>query len=256
MKNPNRRLIQNPVCGLLAAIAFSLLAVPYSFGADVLINHTFKGGDGTLNGVKVEGGTLQTGGLEWVSEPDTEITAGGAMTVTKPEQSAYIEIGSAISKGEKNDIYTLEIVVENQTVGNAIITGGFWELPASNKPPNVKASQDGNGGTAWWFWRGAGEFGGQTGPNFTKNNVAAIPAGQFYGTGSITTVLDFTGYDGSTNFGTVSMYNGSAAKGTLLGSAKFSGEESFEFVGFSTRFGTEDKPAMGTIKSLTLTKGR
>lgn len=256
MKNPNRRLIRNPVCGLLAAAALSFLTAGHSFGAETLIKHTFTGGEGTLNGVKVETGTLQTGGLEWVSEPDTEITAGGAINVTKRSQSAYIEIGSAIAKGGKNDIYALDIVVENQTMGTGILTGGFWELPTSNKPPSVKASQDGNGGTAWWFWRGAGEFGGQTGPNFTKNNVAAIPTGQFYGTGSITTVLDFTGYDGSTNFGTVSMYNGSAAEGTLLGSAKFSGEESFEFVGFSTRFGTEDKPAMGTIKSLTLTKGR
>ncbi|MEI8312024.1 MAG: hypothetical protein WCH98_14840 [Verrucomicrobiota bacterium] len=33
-------------------------------------------------------------------------------------------------------------------------------------------------------------------------------------------------------------------------------EESFEFVGFSTNFGTEAEPVMGTIKSLTLTKGR
>ena len=69
-------------------------------------------------------------------------------------------------------------------------------------------------------------------------------------------MLDFSEYDGSTNFGTVSMYEGDAAKGTLLGTAKFSGEESFDFVGFCTNFGTEDRPVSGTIKSLTLTKGR
>ena len=255
MKNPNKRLLRNPVGGLLAAGALLLLAVPHSFGAETLIKHVFDGGDATLNEVKVKGGTLQTGSLEWVTEPDTEITAGGTINVTKPAQSAYIEIGSAISKGGKNDIYTLEIVLENQMVGG-LIAGGFWELPSSNKPPNVKASQDGNGGTAWWFWRGTGEFCGQTGVNFTNDNVAKIPPGQISGEGPITTVLDFTGYDGSTNFGTVTMYEGGTAKGTLLGTAKFSGEESCEFVGFSTKFGTEDKPVVGKIKSLTLTKGR
>ena len=255
MKNSNKTTGATPACGLLAVAAFLLLAAGHSLGAETLIKHTFDGGDATLNEVKVKGGTLQTGSLEWVTEPDTEITVGGAINVTKPAQSAYIEIGSAIGKGGKDDIYTLEIVVENQMVGG-FIAGGFWELPPSNKPPNVKASQDGNGGTAWWFWRGTGEFCGQTGVNFTQDNVAKIPPGQISGEGHITTVLDFTGYDGSTNFGTVSMYEGGAAKGTLLGSAKFSGEESFEFVGFSTKFGTEDKPVVGKIKSLTLTKGR
>ena len=217
----------------------------------VLIDHAFDEGSGSLNGTLVDGGSLQTGSLTWITETNTEITADGDINVTD-SQAAYIDLGAAISAGGADDLYTLEIVVDNTTgtALNQMIMGGFWDAVS----PNITLSHDGNRGTAWWFWRGTGAFHGNTGVNYTQGDVCVD---SFSSTGAyetVTAVLDLTQVDGINEFGSVTLYWGDSENRIFLGSAPLSGDESFKTVGFSTKFGTATDPVTGTIQSLKLSK--
>jgi hypothetical protein len=217
----------------------------------VLIDHVFDEGSDSLNGTLVDGGTLQTGSLAWITENNTEITANGDINVTD-SQAAYIDLGTAISAGGEDDLYQLDIVVDNTTgtTLNQMIMGGFWDAVS----PNVTLSHDGNRGTAWWFWRGTGAFQGNTGVNYTQGDVYTNLFSTTGGYETVTAVLDLTQYDGINEFGSVTLYWGDSENRILLGSAPLSGDESFKTVGFSTKFGTTTHAVTGTIQSLKLSK--
>jgi hypothetical protein len=217
----------------------------------VLIDHVFDEGSDSLNGTLVDGGTLQTGSLAWITDNNTEITANGDINVTD-SQAAYIDLGTAISAGGEDDLYQLDIVVDNTTgtTLNQMIMGGFWDAVS----PNVTLSHDGNRGTAWWFWRGTGAFQGNTGVNYTQGDVYTNLFSTTGGYETVTAVLDLTQYDGINEFGSVTLYWGDSENRILLGSAPLSGDESFKTVGFSTKFGTATHAVTGTIQSLKLSK--
>ena len=244
----------------LAICALLLLSAAHSPAEDTLVKHTFDDGAESLNMMKVDGGSLQTGSLEWVTAVDTEMNRNGVINLgagdeKKKSQRAFVALNSAITKGGKDDIYTLKIVIVNNAENTSILTGGFFTSTVNE--PNVLGSHDKTDGIAWWYWRAKGEMKASAGPGFTAKEQ---PPHQLPGAGdeqTLTTVLDFTGYNGSDNLGTMSVYAGGTASGEPIFSAKFTEDNPFDYVGFTAqRFQETDAPVMSEIKSLTLTKGR
>lgn len=206
----------------------------------VLIAHDFTDGDGTtLNGETVDGGTLQTGGLTWVSPDDTTMTKDGAINATN-ELSAHIDISSVINPADQGK-FELEIVVDNTMVdGSRMMTVGFWSTT-----PGTGASHDRPTSAAWWLWRGNDEIQILGGLGYTSGEriISSLSTGGGFET--LTTVLDFTSYNGTSDYGTMEVFEGANSFGTIA----FTGDESFNAVGIGGRYGTT---VTGTIQSFTL----
>ena len=234
--------------------------VIFSSASDILINHTFDDGAESLNGSAVEGGSLQTGSLEWIAAPDADINRNGnirlaAGTENTISRRALIELNSAITKGGKDDIYTLKVVAVSGSDNNSILTGGFFT--STGRTPDVLQPHDAKDGIAWWFWRAkSGEMKVSVGRGFTAKDDRAFEVRGRGEEQTFITVLDFTGYNGADNLGTIAVYVGETASGDPSFTTKFVEDHSFDYVGFTAqRFGGDDEPMMDEIKSLTLSKG-
>ncbi|MBT3192397.1 MAG: hypothetical protein HN341_07565 [Verrucomicrobia bacterium] len=227
---------------MLCALGVSLLIG--AAHASVLIDHDFSDGDGTtLNGETVDGGTLQTGGLTWVSPNDTTMTKNGAIN-TPNVQSAHIDISSVINPADQGK-FELEIVVDN-TMGGArtrMITVGFW-----SGTPSTGVSHDTTTSAAWWMWRGNADFQILGGLGYTVGERIISSLSTAGGFETLTTVLDFTSYDGTSDYGTMEVFKGANSFGTIT----FTGDESFNAVGIGAMYGRAADPVTGTIQSFKL----
>jgi hypothetical protein len=243
---------------LLVISAVWSQSVIFSSASDFLINHTFDDGAESLNGAAVKGGSLQTGSLEWIAAPDVDINRNGNIRLAAGTVSrrALIDLNSAITKGGKDDIYTLKVVAVSGSDNSSLLTGGFFT--STGKTPDVLQPHDAKDGIAWWFWRAKnGEMKVSVGPGFTAKDERAFEVRGRGEEQTFITVLDFTGYNGADNLGTIAVYVGETASGDPSFTTKFVEDHSFDYVGFTAqRFGGDDEPMMDEIKSLTLSKGR
>jgi hypothetical protein len=220
----------------------------------VLINHTFNGGTGNLNGTAVNGGGSITG--NWVTELGTnsEINANGTITTDTSEnnlhQSAYVDLGSSIANG---NLYELSVTMTKPT--GTFYAFGFWDTAT----PAVAANHESNDGTAWALWRRNGRVDVNIGIDYDNNVGYDVFAGlhAVFDTDDYTTttpqlftiVLDLTAANGTDNWGNMTAYLGDSATGIVMGgltNVAFDASQHFNAVGFSTR------DADGQIDSLTL----
>jgi hypothetical protein len=200
----------------------------------VLIDHDFTDGESGvgLNGRPADTLSIADGGpKKWTAGAsfgaDGDI-AGGA------KQTAFFDIGSAITKGNADSIFELEVVMQVTGSGSLWLSAGFF----NNASPSTTADPTANGGVGWFLWRGDGEVEvrtgvGQDGKLGDGESVSIASAQTF------TVRLDLSDWDGATNFGNLSVYHGTSFAGTLLyagaSPAEFnSGNGDFLAAGFST----------------------
>jgi hypothetical protein len=144
-------------------------------------------------------------------------------------QSAYLAVGSYINatKGTASGLFTLSATLTKSTTGS-------WGSIGFFRNPAITADftqPSGNGiGLATLIYRTSGELDGFGGPG-SLNNVDGPDAQS--GPQLLTVVLDLTGHDNSTNFGSVSFYQGTADPGKLLGTYHYTADYSFDAIGLS-----------------------
>jgi len=90
---------------------------------------------------------------------------------------------------------------------------------------------NGSVGQGFLIYRNGGELDGFAGPG--SGNGVDGPDAQT-GDQLLTIVLDLTTHDNTTDFGSISFYQGSVDPGNLIGSHTYTSDQSFDAVGFST----------------------
>lgn len=227
---------------VLALAAVSAISITSGAQAALLLQHTFDGGAASLNGTALD--TNNISASTWVA--GAGITADGAINIAdnNTKQPAYIDLGaSTIGMGSADDIYELEVVVDGKMINLSQFTAGFW-----GNNPGTAANHDVIG-SAWLLWS-QGNIAGNTGYGYTSNDVgstALATSGDFE---TFTIKLDMT--DATLGNNSMSLYLGDSATGTLVGSAGFSGEEGFRYVGFAGR--NISDTLIAEVQSLTLTQ--
>ena len=232
------------------------LAISFAY-SPVLIDHTFNGGSGTLNGTTVTGGTLVAGNpaLAWVADSGTVIAANGTITAASASprgRCAYIPLGGSIANG---NIYELTMTMSKPTSG--LVSAGFFD----SATPAVLAPMDWAGalGTGWFQWDSAGNAQGNRGTGFDADVGYDVfgTASPFTHTSTKVTAssqtftirLDLSAADGTTNWGNMTVYAGNSTTGTVIGglsNVAFTSAQHFLAAGFAANLGN------GSISRLTL----
>jgi hypothetical protein len=212
---------------MLGCLALFTTASP----AETLIAENFGGdGTGTLSGTAADifspGITSAGGSATWAAAAGfkDDGSVGPAQF-----QSAYLPVGSYINatKGTASGLFTLSATLTKSTAGDWGSIG-FFRNPVINTD---FTKPTGNGiGLATLIYRTSGELDGFGGPG-SLNNVDGPDAQS--GPQLLTVVLDLTGHDNSTNFGSVSFYQGTADPGKLLGTYHYTADYSFDAIGLS-----------------------
>jgi hypothetical protein len=225
-----------------------------------LIDHTFNGGTGTLNGTKVTGGTLVANNatLGWITDTNSSwVTANGAIAVPQSlAGSAYIPLGTAIANGAA---YELTMTLAKPT-GNWVGVG-FFDTAA----PVVTSSQYGTsgGGTGWLLWRPSGNvqpsqgvgYDSTAGVGYNAVNGSSRSDGKVTNsTQTFTIKLDLSAANGTTQWGTMTVYAGNSSTGTVMGglfNVPFTSAQHFNAVGFSSS-ATTTNPTTSTFTGFNL----
>jgi hypothetical protein len=208
-----------------------LIALYASASGEIIIAGNF-GGDGTgaLNNTAADvfspAITSAGGSATWVAAAGFN-DDGSVSPVFN--QSAYLPVGSYINatKGTASGLFTLSATLTKSTTGSWGSIG-FFRNPVTNAD---FTQPSGNGiGLATLIYRTSGELDGFGGPG-SLNNVDGPDAQS--GPQLLTVVLDLTGHDNTTNFGSVSFYQGTADTGNLLGTYNYTADYSFDAIGLS-----------------------
>jgi hypothetical protein len=227
---------------ILALATVSAISITSGAQAALLLQHTFDGGTGSLNGTALD--TNNISASTWVA--GAGITADGAINIAdfNTKQPAYIDLGaSTIGMGSADDIYELEVVVDSKKINGSHFTAGFW-----GNNPGTASNHDGIG-SAWLLWS-EGSIGANTGYGYTFLDSGSTPLAASGGFETFTIQLDMT--DATLGNNSMSFYLGDSATGTLVGSAGFSDDEGFRYVGFAGR--NINDTLIAEVQSLTLTQ--
>lgn len=233
---------------LLSALALVAMASIHADAGTVIVYETF-GGDGTgdLNGTTIgdDVGDIFASGIT---------TAGGSSTWTAGsgfdddgdvtgKHNATVSMGSYINdtKGTASGLFTLSATLDPVTDGNWYGTGFF------NAVPQTGDTFTAGSGSGFIIYRNGGEIDGFAGPG--SDNGVDGPDGQT-GTQLLTIVLDLTTHDNTTDFGTVSFYQGVVDPGNLIGSFDHTADLSYGYIGFSTSNPSDS--LVGSISEFTL----
>jgi len=216
----------------LAAFAALTLGVSSAHAATI-VSETFDGTGADLNGTTAEtfasGITAAGGSNTWVAA--TSFNDDGSL-VGGNNQSAYLNMGSYINdaKNTATGKFTLSATL-SEVSGGAFASVGFFQ---GNTPADGNFTEPGTDGMGTLIYRDSGELDGFAGPG-SANGVDG-PDGQS-GDQLLTIVLDLTpggGYDGASNFGTVTFIQGDEDTGTPLGSHTYTVDGTFGSIGLSS----------------------
>lgn len=236
--------VQKWLVMVVGCVVLSLVFVGEAQAGVVLISHTFDGGAGVnLNGTSLDVNTIGAGTWNAGLVTETIYVDANGNVVGGNAASAWVGLNGAITMGSPDDIYELEIVADHLGASRDF-EGGFWG--PSN--PSKTGRHVWQGGTAWWLWPGGGTVTGYAGPGQADATAAAVLSISS-GPTLLTMRMDLT--DATLSNNSISLYIGDSATGTLVGSANFSGDESFDEVGIS---GRPIDTTAGRIISLTLTQ--
>ena len=222
-----------------ATVSITVTATP----SLTLLDHSFNGGTGTLNGTLVGAGTLKTATptLAWVTDPGTLITANGAIATGTVMQSAYLPLGTTIANGA---IYELTVTLAKPS--GTYVCAGFFD----SATPSVTTSQNNGGGTGWFYWKPNGNVQVSRGLNYDAagTGYATTVDGLTRTNGTVTAItqtftikLDLSAANGTTNWGSMTVYAGDSSAGTVMGglsNVPFTSAQHFSAVGFSASSAT------------------
>jgi len=226
---------------VLALAAVSAISITSGAQAALLLQHTFDGGTASLNGTALD--TNNISASTWVAGASGSYVDQNGNIIATNAAAAWVGLNGAITMGSADDIFEVAMVADKLGL-NFDFQGGFWG-PAI---PSVTGQHQWQSGTAFWRWQdnsvtayaGAGLTGSISGSSALANNA---------GPTLLTLRLDLT--DATLTNNSFSLYLGDSATGTLVGSATFSGDESFEELGFSARVLGGNSGAQVTSLALT-----
>lgn len=228
--------IARPRIELFAAIAsIGIICLNPATAASTIVLENFGGTGDDLNGTTADtfaaGITTAGGSNTWdastVYNDDGSLVSGG-------NDGAYLNMGSYIndSKGTAAGKFTLSATIGSVPTGK---WAGFGFFESNTPGTGGNFANAGADGAGVIIYRETGELDGFAG--LRTDNPVDGPDSQ---TGSqlLTIVLDLTpagGFDGSTDYGTISFYQGDADTGTLLSgtSHTYTSPISFGSVGMS-----------------------
>lgn len=236
----------------------TILASASLASAAVIVTENFGGGTGNLNGTSADtfdsSITSAGGSATWVAR-NTDgnfFAANGNVNLVSGinSASAYLGMGNYINnaKGTSTGLFTLSATINSTGTSNTWVSLGFFDSPTvttvftatglgSIIQRNDDQGQAAAGQQELDMWGGIGTtLGSVDGPELASGPQLVI------------IVLDLTptgGYNGTSNFGTVTWYNGTTS-GTNLGSYTYLADNSFDAIGFS-QGGTT-----GSVAGLTL----
>jgi hypothetical protein len=220
----NKLLRIRALTGLMAI----LISLHTGASGDIIVAENFGGTGDDLNSTTADtfasAITSAGGSSTWAAA--TGFKDDGSV-VPVSFQSAYLSMGIYINdaKGTPSGLFTLSATLTQSTTGSWGSIG-FFNNPATNQD----FTQSGMGlGTL--IYRTSGELDGFGGPGTGVTGIDG-PDGQ-PSPQLLTVVLDLTGHDNSTNFGSVSFYQGTADPGNLLGTWTYTADQSFDAIGLS-----------------------
>jgi hypothetical protein len=228
----------------------TILASASLASAATIVTENFGGGTGNINGTTADtfdpAITSAGGSSTWVARtldasnnPAVFLAANGTVNLVSGANaaSAYLGMGSYINaaKGTSSGLFTLSATINSTGTANTWVSLGFFQTPtvsstfittglASIIQRNFDWGDAGPAEQELDMWGGLGSGTGSVdGPQLAS------------GPQLVTIVLDLTptgGYNGTSNFGTVTWYDGTAS-GTDLGSYTYLVDRSFDAIGFS-----------------------
>lgn len=226
----------------LAICSMAVALVATSASAQTVVSESFGG----LNSDPLNGTTADTfssaittaGGSSTWSAPTAGWNADGTMTGNNG--SAFLNLGSFINgaKGQADGVFTLSATVT--------VTGGSWGSLGFLDSPTT-GSNFTTTGEGTWLYRDGGDldiFGEDGSSNSVEGPNVTAGSSQL-----LTLVLDLSDHDGTTNFGSVAFYLGTAESGSLEHTFEYTSDRSFTAIGM-TATGTPQ----GSYSDLTLTQ--
>ncbi len=230
---PNQTTIARPRTELFATIALlGIICLSTATAATTIVSESFGGTGADLNGTTAEifasGITTAGGSSTWSAS--TSFNDDGSL-VSGNNQGAYLNMGTYINdtKGTASGLLTFSVII-NSLPDSAWAGFGFFvgNTPSINENfTNALAS-----GSGTIIWRNTdSELDGFAGPGSSNgvdgpNGVTAVPQ-------LLTIVLDLTTHDNTSDFGTVSFFQGDGT-GTAFGSHAYTSDISFGSIGLST----------------------
>jgi len=228
----------------LTCLAFTAAALfcIQAQAAIVLIDEDFGGSDpDVLNSTSADtfapAITSAGGSATWtaatVFQADGDIGGNGA---------AFLDLGSYVNdtKGNADGIFTLTATLGPIATGSWV---SFGFLPDGTTTAQNFVDVD---SAATFIYRNGGELDGFAG----LKTGGSVDGDVESGTRVLTTVLDLTGHDGVTNFGTATYYDGDAIAANLIGSADIDADADFGKVGLTTTGNVLD----GKVTNFTLSQ--
>jgi hypothetical protein len=246
----NTHAAKNPYTFKVVAGTYALATLP------VLVTEDFTGGTEDLHGSCAETFSAailaMNGSPTWVAKTGV-FRANG--TVTNGNQmTASISLGESVeaTKGTAAGKFWLAATLEKPLGDiNTWVSIGF----CGTAVPSVDSYFVGNGSYGTMMYRGNGEIdayggGGAVG---TDNNVQGSVG--LSGPKTLTIQLDLTpsgGYDGTTNFGTVTFFQGTAEPGNSIGSYTYTTQRNFRSLTICTAAAANVRGQVDTLSLTTL----
>ncbi len=230
----------------IAAVSLLILVTSSVVNAGVIVQETFSGGDVTLNATTAE---IFSSAITTAGGSDTWVTGGttyqadGDVVNTSSQNTAYLSLGSYVNDAMGSATGLFELSATLSPISGTWVTLGFF----SSDSPGVNTNFTANGGMATMAYRASGEVDAWAGPA-TANGVQGslgLTGDQLFTIG-----LDFTpagGYDGASNFGTVTFYEGTAIPANSIGNYTYTSAQSFKALGM-----TEAGTSTGKVSDLEL----
>jgi|GEM_PF-2438680 len=209
------------LAALAASLSFLLLATP-SVSAGTLLFEDFDGAAVSLDGKTPTTADPDLAGITWDST--SGFLRNGEINIG--DRKGVLDIGSYIDdrKGDADAIFTVSATVDPLAGGSNWVAVGFYGSTYQLGESGVQGAA-----AVTLFRDGNEEADGYTavdGAGIVRDNFATgLSGAQTYGV-----TLDLTGWDGSTNFGTVTFNIG----GTSSGSYALTDDVNFQAVGFGT----------------------
>ena len=214
----------------------------------IIVGETFGGSGGNLGGTTADtfDSAIGTAGgsATWIAssffKDNGDVQAFGNFT-----RSAWLNLGSYVNdaKGTANGLFIFTVAI-SQPAKAGYVSGGFRSTSA-----DINSGYTSNGlATAVHHNDDTSSANYFMGPGTASSDNP----GNLTGTVTFTTVLDLRGWDGTTNFGSVTFSN-SFNSNTYTSS--YSADRSFQYVGLSTQIdGSSDAAVESQISTFQLTQ--
>jgi hypothetical protein len=124
-------------------LVLAALGIASTSQAQILIQHTFDGGSGSLNGASLDTNTIGAG--TWNAGLVTNYVDANGNVIGTNAASAWVNLNSAITMGSADDIFEVAFQVDHLG-SNYDFEGGFWGLQTRPRQESISGKGEPHGG--------------------------------------------------------------------------------------------------------------